>query len=172
MAESGHRSRWRIQEHSKSPQHRALAFSAAAGLGKELPRSDLAAVVTVQAEPVYTLSRAKDMDVASVMAERKNLLVAIEKRNLEGACERNWHTIGRMGDKASLNAEKALKSKRKVIWDEVYRLSAEQRTGEAAATAELQQRFIGGNWAPVINKRQKILSEFILMLKEEGKERA
>lgn len=100
------------------------------------------------------------------------MLVAIEKRNLEGACERNWHTIGRMGDKASLNAEKALKSKRKVIWDEVYRLSAEQRTGEAAATAELQQRFIGGNWAPVINKRQKVLSEFILMLKEEGKERA
>ena len=92
----------------------------------------------------------------------------VEKEELDAAISdhRSWHKIGR--NKADASKEKAFKSKRKVIWDEVERLGGGERGADA-----LQAIFESDDWVPRRNgtdkadHKRKTLSEFTELTRKE-----
>ena len=146
--------------------HRNLARAAFKALGKT-SRSDMLTVEVIQkAAPPFTFQRYLK-DVTGVLEERKIMVSATQDF---GA---SWHTIGRTPKEA--DAEKQIKSNRKVVYDEIDRLVLAGSDAEEAAIA-LQSRFTTeAAWVPEIygtpNEKKRTLTNFISALKDEKKKR-
>ena len=81
---------------------------------------------------------------------------------------KTWHKQGRT--ERAARAEKAIKSKRKIVRDQVSWLQDEKGMSEDEAIADLQRRFLVGSWGGA-NKKNKTLHCFIEVLKKERSER-
>ena len=77
----------------------------------------------------------------------------------------SWHSIGRT--KAEADAEKQVKSTRKVIYDELDRLAATSNPADAHKT--MRERYESGSW--VENEKKRTLTNFISVLRQEKKNR-
>ena len=112
----------------------------------------------VEKLPVFTLNRSLK-SVTAVMLEKEDLDAVVTDHP-------DWHKSGR--NKADAVKEKAFKSKRKVIWDEVERLGG----GDTGVNA-LQARFESDDWVPreigtnSPNYKRKTLSEFTEVIRKE-----
>lgn len=146
----------------------AIAAAASESLGSvTLPEASgqssisttpLSIEVNIQPDPVFTFKR-RLHGIDDIVSEKVAYEAAERKHGP------SWHSIGRT--KAEADAEKQVKSTRKVIYDELDRLATTSNPADAHKT--MRERYECGSW--VENEKKRTLTNFISVLRKEKKSR-